>query len=144
MQLSIIRPNTSFLVTCLADKTNHPVRSPHQPIMHHQKICHAPPLTVFISISTSHAPPTKSTHAVSIPPRTIMHHHPNSLHLGQTKSFHSIRQALAVLSLLVLWCQESKRLHLDKTLASFSTLGRARLCHLASFLNIAIIKTCFI
>ena len=130
----------SFLVTCLADKTNHPVRSPHQPIMHHQKICHAPPLTVFISLSTSHAPPTKSTHAVSIPPRTIMHHHPNSLHLGQRKSFQN-PQALAVLSLLVLWCHGKEK---TTTLASFSTLGRARLCHLASFLNIAIIKTCFI
>ena len=61
MQLSFIRPNTSFLVTCLANKTNHPVRSSDQPVMHHQKICHAPPLTAFISISTSHAPPPEFT-----------------------------------------------------------------------------------
>ena len=89
MQLSIIRPNTSFLVTCLANKTNHPVRSPstcHAPPknlpcttthrLHFyinqscttnkstQKICHAPPLIEFISISTSltsHAPPPEFT-----------------------------------------------------------------------------------
>ena len=152
MQLSIIRPNTSFLVTCLANKTNHPVRSPstcHAPPknlpcttthrLHFyinqscttnkstQKICHAPPLIEFISISNQSCTTTR-------------------IHCFQARQNPSI--ALGRLLLYYhYWCcgaKESKRLHLDKTLASFSTLGRARLYHLASFLNIAIIKTCFI